>query len=290
MRLWTTLETFFLLLVLTVVSAAGAGAYFIGPEWVSPAMILAGIISLAWLVISGRRRLVVWLEYERAQTQALVNLHATLPVRAPLPPMTAWAATPEFIALALEHIEMSALEKRKAEAGPLTIVECGSGVSTLLVAYALQAEGEGMIYSLEHDEDYAEVADQRLSLHGLRKHAQVVHAPIHKQSFHGKQRRWYNTARLKLKAPIDVMIIDGPPKSTARQARYPAFPKFRDQLADDAWILLDDAARAGERAVVSRWLDEAEDELEVRYVDGPKGAAVLKFKRKPTEDTEESVE
>ena len=232
--------------------------------------------------------MVAWLEYERAQTQALVNLHATLPIRAPLPPMTAWAATPEFVALALEHIEITALNKRKDESGPITVVECGSGVSTILIAYALQAEGEGIVYSLDHDEEFAQMTEQRLSLHGLRKHAAVIHAPIHKQKFNGVDRRWYNTSRLQLKAPIDVLVIDGPPKATARQARYPAFPKFRDALADEAWVLMDDAATSSERSIVNRWVSESDGELEARYIAGPKGAVVLRFSRKDTEDKEDS--
>ena len=56
---------------------------------------------------------------------------------------------------------------------------------------------------------------------------------------------------------IDFVLCDGPPadREEARLARYGLVPTLGDRFADAVTILLDDASRPGERAVLERWED-----------------------------------
>jgi predicted O-methyltransferase YrrM len=204
-------------------------------------------------------------EKARAQVQAIVALDRLLAPRAPLPAMTGWAGSPEL----MMHIVREVLRRR-----PKVILEAGSGVSTLIHAYVLDKLGEGAIVSLEHDADFARESTRDLRLHGLERWALVHHAPLVKHRIQGQEWLWYDMAALPDDLVIDMLVIDGPPWSTQSLARYPALPLLADRLADGAVIILDDADRAGERAVVARWLREYPS-LTHHFVPTLKGTSIL---------------
>src|SRR5688500_16200441 len=73
-----------------------------------------------------------------AQLEALTKLTFALQPRFPLPPLRGWAASPD-IALTLYTV-IHALK-------PAFVVECGGGVSSLVIGYALEREGRGKLLS-----------------------------------------------------------------------------------------------------------------------------------------------
>jgi hypothetical protein len=73
---------------------------------------------------------------------------------------------------------------------------------------------------------------------------------------------------------IDLLFVDGPPKATGPQARFPAIPVLLSQLSDDALIVLDDTAREDERAISDRWVAEYAVERTVRRFE--KGARIFR--------------
>jgi predicted O-methyltransferase YrrM len=199
------------------------------------------------------------------QTQALFSLSSMLETRKPLPPLTGWAATPELAAWVVALIR---------ETEPRTVVELGSGASTVLIAYALEQQGGGRVVSLDHDAAYAEQTRARLRLHGLNDVAEVLDAPLRPLTLNGEARTWYDVGSLALPDTIDLLLVDGPPHASERQARYPALPVLADRLSDRAVIVLDDADRADERAIVAAWCERFGFEAE--YADTIKGAAILR--------------
>ena len=74
------------------------------------------------------------------QLEALASLLAVLHPRAPFPPFRGWAVGPDFAVLLLRE----ALTQR-----PACVVALGSGVSTLVLGYALERTG-GRLVSVEH--------------------------------------------------------------------------------------------------------------------------------------------
>jgi predicted O-methyltransferase YrrM len=203
---------------------------------------------------------------ELRQQRALIELAAGLGARAPLPPMTDWAVAPDLGRLLVETV----LDLR-----PATVVECGSGTSTVLIAYALERLGSGRVVALEHDPAQVERTERLLDRHGLQRWATVRHAPLVPHAVGDATFRWYDLAAVPLADRVDLLFVDGPPGGVQPLARYPAVPLLRNRLGPGAVVLLDDAGRADERAVAERWAAEL-PELALELVPCAKGAAVLR--------------
>jgi predicted O-methyltransferase YrrM len=187
------------------------------------------------------------------QTEAMLNLHAMLPPRQALPPTRSWGASPDLLLLVVSHV----LAHR-----PRTVLECGSGASTLWLAYAVERLGAGRVVSLENDDRYAERTTTMLERHGLTDWVEVRTAPLTEVHLAGSAWRWYDLAALDGVAEVDLLLVDGPPGPSAPLARYPALPLLHDRLAADATVLLDDAVRADERTIAQRWASELNFDVE----------------------------
>lgn len=187
-------------------------------------------------------RIVEW-----RQVESLQNLYALLTPRQAVPAMRGWAASPDVLLWIVGHV----LEQR-----PRTVLECGSGVSTLWTAYAMERVGSGRVISLEHDPYYADRTRELLARHGLTAYAEVRTAPLVPVRLGDQEWQWYDTDALAELPPIDLLFVDGPPAATGPRARYPAGPLVADHLAPEAVILLDDAVREDEREIGRLWADE----------------------------------
>lgn len=190
------------------------------------------------------RRLETIAERQYGQVEALIGLYSTLDIALPLPPMRGFPVSPDF---ACSLASLIAVRR------PDTIVELGSGVSTLIAAYALKKNGAGRILSLEHDREWCRKSAELVRQHGLESTATIVHAPLTPVTIVGEHWMWYDTSVIDDRTPIDMLVIDGPPANIQRLARYPAVPLLRDRLSARAVIMLDDADRPDEREIVSRW-------------------------------------
>lgn len=180
------------------------------------------------------------------------------------PELEGWAADPILI----EHAIRLLINVR-----PRLVLECGSGSSTVAVARCLKILG-GRVISLEHDPEFARRTVEMLRLQGLDGIASVITAPLVAREFEGRARSWYGPEyESSIAAPIDVLIVDGPPKATGPQARYPAIPALRGHLAPDCWILLDDGNRPDERAIAHAWSKDLGADL--AYLGGGRGGWLL---------------
>ena len=66
-------------------------------------------------------------------------------------------------------------------------------------------------------------------------------------------------------------MIDGPPKSTQQNARFPAIPLLYDRLNPGSVVLMDDGARIEERQIASTWQSDFHFDS-VEYLAMEKGA------------------
>ncbi len=208
------------------------------------------------------------LEEERTHTQAIQSIYTFITPRYPLPSMSRWTAYPD---LAETIVRECMINK------PKLVVELGSGISTLITAYALEQHGENdaHIISLDHSQEYTQKTQDLLNVHELETKAQVLYSPLETTQVGNKTYSWYNIDRLTTKNTIDLLIVDGPPVKTNQLARYPALSLLFSKLSKECIIILDDAARPSEQQAVSQWLREF-PEFKQEYISSKKGLSILR--------------
>ncbi|MHA6768286.1 class I SAM-dependent methyltransferase [Sphingobium ummariense] len=209
-----------------------------------------GAIGWPWLLasLSGGRK-----ADKRALLDELGLAHDALPH------LGSWKADMGF----LRHIVREIARLR-----PAHVVELGAGASTLVAAQALTLHGGGQLHSFDQHGGFVDATRQWLADQGLK--ADLRHAPLTKKSSDWPG-RWY--AIDTLPESIDLLIIDGPPWAVHPLVRGAADSLF-SRLSPGGVVLLDDAARPGERLVARRWR-ERWPHMDFRLVkDGTKGTLV----------------
>ncbi len=181
------------------------------------------------------------------QTEALVQLYGRLTPRNAMPSAGGWGIDPTGMLTLMELVD-----RRR----PATVLELGSGTSTLWLGYALEAAGSGRVISIDHDDTFAARTREDVAHHGLDGLIDVRVAPLVPAEMPDHEARWYDHTVFADVTDVDLLIIDGPPKATGSLARYPAVPMLLDRLAGSAVVVLDDATRPDEREVVHRWRRE----------------------------------
>jgi predicted O-methyltransferase YrrM len=179
------------------------------------------------------------------EVEALTQLFQRIKPRAPMPSSGRWALNPTGL---LQLVWL--IEQRR----PAIIVELGSGTSTVWMGYAVEQAGGGRLVSLEHLPEFADRTRKLVDIHGLDKLVEVRDAPL--RPLQEATSLWYALDALGDLQEIDLLFVDGPPGPTGPQARYPALPVLSDRLTDGAIVVLDDASRADEAAIVERWCAE----------------------------------
>ena len=158
---------------------------------------------------------------------------------------------------------------------PATVIEGGSGVSTVVMALAVREHNlPTRIVALEHQPEWAEVTRRLLERHGVAEYAEVRLAPLAPTSLDDHETPWYDESALADLSDIGLVLVDGPPEGTGERARYPMVPLLRDRFAPRCTILVDDTDRPGDADVVERWRPLLPD-FEFGVLDLDKGAAIL---------------
>jgi hypothetical protein len=125
-------------------------------------------------------------------------------------------------------------------------LECGSGLSTLLLGVVAQRRGHAH-WALEHQREWSVRVRRDLARYGLS--AVRLHTAALK-SYDGFD--WYDPPLADMPAQFSLVVCDGPPSGTPG-GRYGLVPVMREHLRPGCVILLDDAWREDERAVARRW-------------------------------------
>ncbi|MEW6647026.1 MAG: class I SAM-dependent methyltransferase [Pseudomonadota bacterium] len=175
--------------------------------------------------------------------QAYQSLCTRLGLTRGIPYTPDWSAAPDFLQVIVDHV----LTRK-----PQTIVECGSGLTTLMLARACALNGGGHVYSLENGADYAADTRAWISRYGLNEYSTVLHAPLIPSTINGRDYLWYDISQLAVQ-DIDMLVIDGPPGFIQQHSRYPALPLLFEQMKDECTVFMDDAARPDEQELVAMW-------------------------------------
>lgn len=184
----------------------------------------------------------------------LVALQRLTPLLTEYLPATPDELSPAALVVLLDEVVLGARS---------VLVVCGCGAASVVTARLLARRGFGHLLALEHDERTAAFLASQLRREGLAGVARVVHAPLAPHPAAVGALHWYAprlvhdevTAFVERFGLVDLLLVDGPDSTGAGRelARYPALPVLVGALAPGAAILLDDAYRPGERAVLARW-------------------------------------
>lgn len=129
------------------------------------------------------------------------------------------------------------------------IVECGSGLTTLLLG--LLAGRRGIeTWSFEHLPEWHRQLATTLARYDI-PNVHLMLAPL--RSF--GDFTWYDPPIATLPGRIHLVICDGPPSDTPG-GRYGMLPRLHDRLTSNTVLLLDDAERDTETEVLRRWHTE----------------------------------
>lgn len=188
-----------------------------------------GVIQWPWLLKS------LWGGTQRSKAALIERL--CLPADA-LPNLGSWKADTHLLHRIVDVIEQSR---------PQVVVELGCGATSLVIARALQLHGGGRLYGFDQNADFVELTSQWL----LDNHveAELRPAPIAPDPSLWSS-LWYDLPFVP--DAIELLVIDGPPWTLNPMVRGRAEVLFENVMLGGI-VLLDDAARPGERAVAKRW-------------------------------------
>jgi predicted O-methyltransferase YrrM len=163
-----------------------------------------------------------------------------------------WSALDEYLA--------DCISSALVLSGP--ILECGSGLSTILVGVVAKRRGQHH-WALEHDPEWAARVKRYLSKYKLDLTLIYTH-PLRDYGWFC----WYEPPLELMADSFALVICDGPPGST-KGGRYGLVSIMRERLRPGCVILLDDAAREQERMIASKWQRELHASIELRGTKKP---------------------
>lgn len=147
------------------------------------------------------------------------------------------------------------LQRRK----PRTILECGAGVSTLvLAAYAAsQPDREVHVVSVEQSEDVRRATAVQLRSRGIGERVNVLHVPLNEAGSYDLQPD--ELLKATVGRPFDCVVIDGPAGPSG--CRTPILPAVTSMCAPGARWFLDDALRGSEINTLASWSSRNDIEI-----------------------------
>jgi predicted O-methyltransferase YrrM len=193
---------------------------------------------------------------ERAM-QALTGIYRLLSPTRPLPYFRNAALSTDTI---LDYIHL--IEQLR----PKTIVELGSGSSTIVAAYQLKKNGNGRVIALDHDERWGGITSDWLMEHELTSWAEVRIAPLEPAIIDGKSYKWYKLKKLEDVEIIDLLLIDGPPDIYGLGLRYPGLHYLATRLGENGVIVVDDCIMPRWKDSVVKWARENAFTVESRFL------------------------
>ena len=164
---------------------------------------------------------------------------------------SSWSALEEYLRAGVAHV----IETDDA------ILECGTGLSTLLFGAVAQARGIEY-WALEHLPEWSD----RITHYLERYKATEVHISTQPLRTYADF-EWYDPPLAEMPRSFSLVICDGPPSRTLG-GRYGLVPVMRTRLKAGCVILLDDAEREQERQIARLWQTELGAHAE--FLDGSK--------------------
>jgi hypothetical protein len=139
---------------------------------------------------------------------------------------------------------------QKAVATEGDVLECGSGLSTLLLAITAGRRGL-RVHTFEHHPG----CHRRLQ--GLIERYHLRNITVHQTPIRSYgDFDWYDCPPHKLSERFRLVICDGPTRHLTDSGRYGLLPVMRDRLDPHCKVIMDDSHHSLDRNVIHRWRRE----------------------------------
>lgn len=181
-----------------------------------------------------------------------------------LRPMREWAISPDAMAWVLAD-----LQERDAP----TVIEFGSGQSTVILAAALRHRG-GKLISVEHDPEYSAIIQRQVAACGLNYIVEYVHSDLIPGILSPSDTSYDVT--VVPESSVDIALIDGPPYFNGPLTRLTPLRWSAEHLAKGGAIFLDDTMRPSEQACLVQ-LQKEYTQLQRLDREAEKGLVELRF-------------
>jgi hypothetical protein len=152
---------------------------------------------------------------------------------------SSWSAQPEYLSACIT----------KALTCNGAILECGSGLTTILVGYIAMMRNINLV-SLEHDRDWARRVEGSIAEHSITL-TTIVCSDLKDYNLFS----WYDISAGLIPSGIGLVVCDGPPGHT-KGGRIGLLPLISERLREDSIILFDDSSRIGEKSVLDSWIGD----------------------------------
>jgi len=189
-----------------------------------------------------------------------------LPGRSHLP-WSEFSITPDALQRFVSYIAFSDAK---------TVVECGAGVSTVVMARHFKTRGYGHLYSVEGDAAWIDYISGLVKQDGNEEFVTFIHAPLKTHTVGSREQLWYDREIVKERLKglvIEGALVDGPQGNKGRFTRHAFVPFFSDQFSEGVFIMLDDGHRKDETQIAREWGQQLG--VEAKYADTRRGQWIL---------------
>jgi hypothetical protein len=162
-----------------------------------------------------------------------------------------WSALDEYLASCINHAIVS----------PGEILECGSGLSSILISAVAKKQNQCHLI-LEHNPEWADKVQSYLDRYKLD--STIYTKPLMDYG----DFCWYDVQEREDADSFFLVVCDGPPGST-KGGRYGLIPTMRKSLASGCVILLDDAGREAELEAAKHWAAELNTSFSIQGKNKP---------------------
>jgi hypothetical protein len=153
----------------------------------------------------------------------------------------AWSAVDEYL--------LACINKSLTCNGP--ILECGSGLSTLLVGGIAKRRG------IEHIGQWSKKVQLQLDKYKMNN-TKIRDTPLKDYGDYS----WYDISSIKLPEYFSLIVFDAPP-SSIKGGRHWLIQPMKHKFSSDSVTLLDDAYREQEHDIVKQWQEEKSMSMQV---------------------------